>query len=253
MPDITLPHLSGYGASSTPTGAELSEMLWSPNATPDSLNVLNGQLDKDNMASGYSLPNRVIKRGQFGRGEAVGATLNADYFYQLFDGYDTATWCQDPWTGTNVELFVPLPGGSVSRNNPYRAIPNAGKRFYVERAGPVMLSWHVFWVDDDKDAAGGAGDWPSGGTQVTDAKSSAVIRMFLDGIAQRSCYRLTPPLCGERPFAFQRAWSGHMFIENMTAGWHNAGLYLCADGSSGSDDLKQARVRARGFRVIQFR
>lgn len=262
MPDINLPHLP-YSNGDVPTGDQLTEMLWSPNATPDSLNVMNGQLDKDNMATGYSLPHRVVKRGQFALGEMVGSTLNHDYFYEQFTGYTTATWCQDPWTGDNKELLVHLVGENVSKlNSPYRPIPNAGKRFYVERTGPVMLTWHIFWVDDDEallnNTDNDVGNYPTAGTAVQDVNKSTPIRLFLDGIAQDSCYRLLPPGCYSLPLSRQRYWNGHLFIESMTAGWHEAYLGIVCPGSDstsggGAVDLHQSRVRARGFRVIQFR
>ena len=154
------------------------------------------------------------------------------------------------------------------QRNPYLAIPNAAIRFYMERAGAVMLTWHVMWVDD---SATDNGD----GTADTNKQRqvSTPIRLFIDDRAQRAAYRLVPPACSTFPLGAQRYWNGHHYIESLAEGWHEAYLGICVPseemGATAGQDVDsnqfvniatirkdivaQARVRARGMRVIRLR
>lgn len=275
MPDINLPNvpfIDGFA----PNGTQISDALWSPDTTPDSFNVINGQLDQANMDPGFTLDFRQTKKGTFGLGEFVGSTLNLDFFNEVFAGYRTTSWYYDPWddgaTPGSSEKSVPLVGTTTDpQRNPYLAIPNAATRFYMERAGSVMLTWHVMWVDDSTNDNDGSTD--------TDKQRwvTSPIRLFIDGRAQRAAYRLLPDVCRGFPLGRQRYWNGHHFIENLAEGWHEVYLGICVPSEemgavagqdtevSGptetfktltairKDIVAQARVRARGMRVIRLR
>jgi hypothetical protein len=254
MADINLPNVP-FAADATPTGSQINDALWTPNTTPQSFNVINGQLDQANLDSGFSLGFRQTKKGTFGLAEFVGSTLNMDFFSEVFAGYRTSSWYYDPWAdGSNPgtsEKTVRLPGTNTDpQRNPYLAIPNAAIRFYMERAGAVMLTWHVMWVDDQNQVAPADLDKKR---QVT-----TPIRLFVDDEAQRAAYRLVPTTSSGFPLGRQRYWNGHHFIENLAAGWHEAYLGICVPSKSrggylDANIVKQARVRARGMRAIRLR
>ena len=272
MADINLPNVP-FAADATPTGSQINDALWTPNTTPQSFNVINGQLDQANLDSGFSLGFRQTKKGTFGRANFVGSTLNMDFFNEVFAGYRTTSWYYDPWddgsTAGSSEKSVPLVNTATDpQRNPYLAIPNAAIRFYMERAGAVMLTWHVMWVDD---SATDNGD----GTADTNKQRqvSTPIRLFIDDRAQRAAYRLVPPACSTFPLGAQRYWNGHHYIESLAEGWHEAYLGICVPseemGATAGQDVDsnqfvniatirkdivaQARVRARGMRVIRLR
>jgi hypothetical protein len=273
MPDINLPNVPFIDGFS-PNGSQVSNALWDPQTTPQSFNVINGQLDQANLDSGFSLGFRQTKKGTFGRANFVGSTLNMDFFNEVFAGYRTTSWYYDPWSdGSNAgtsEKSVRLPGTTTDpQRNPYLAIPNAAIRFYMERAGSVMLTWHVMWVDD--------GDVQAGDLSDRKRQVTTPIRLFVDNEAQRAAYRLLPTETFAFPLGRQRYWNGHHFIENLAEGWHEAYLGICVPSkvpggiptddldTSGGDDtfypvstvfnqiIAQARVRARGMRAIRLR
>ena len=267
MADINLPNVP-FAADATPTGSQINDALWTPNTTPQSFNVINGQLDQANLDSGFSLGFRQTKKGTFGRANAVGSTLNMDFFNEVFAGYRTSSWYYDPWddgaTAGSSEKSVPLVGtASNVQRNPYLPIPNAAIRFYMESAGAVMLTWHVTWVDDGKPL-----------DNDKQRQVSTPIRLFIDDRAQRAAYRMVPERAQFFPLGYQRYWNGHHFIESLAAGWHEAYLGICVPseqrGAIAGDDVNnddefvtltairsdivaQARVRARGMRVIRLR
>jgi hypothetical protein len=269
MPDINLPNvpfIDGFA----PNGTQISDALWSPDTTPDSFNVINGQLDQANMDPSFTLDFRQTKKGTFGLGEFVGSTLNMDFFNEIFAGYRTSSWAYDPWddgaTPGSSEKSVPLVGTTTDpQRNPYLAIPNAAIRFYMERAGSVMLTWHVMWVDDSSN------DNETSDTPIKDTDDqrfvTTPIRLFINGRAQRAAYRLLADACRHFPLGRQRYWNGHHFIENLAEGWHEAYLGICVPSEEmgavfGSDTdpavvranvVPQSRVRARGMRAIRLR
>lgn len=260
MPDINLPNvpfIDGFA----PNGTQISDALWAPDTTPNSFNVINGQLDQDNLDPSFTLNFRQVKKGTFGHADHVGSTLNMDFFNQMFAGYRTTSWFYDPWDDGSVagssEKTVRLPGTTTDpRRNPYLAIPNAAIRFYMERAGAVMLTWHVMWVDDNTQTNFD----PNPPTFDTDKQRQVTtpIRLFVDDEAQRAAYRLLPTACASFPLGRQRYWNGHHFIEDLAEGWHEAYLGICVPSETQGAYLRdnivaQARVRARGMRAIRLR
>ena len=93
------------------------------------------------------------------------------------------------------------------------------------------------------------------------ALKNAYIQLYHDGVKNQSSIR-TVPFCLVNPGVSslakysdsnvrfsaqrQRAYSGHVLIENPAAGKHSTGLRIHSEAD-------QTRVRVRGFRVIAFK
>lgn len=243
MPDITLP--TSWTTSDTPSGEEVSKNLYHLNATPASLEVINGHLDKDNLTAGGQITDVHLQTGSQTLGRMVGATANLDYFDEVF-------------TGAQSQGHE---SGDQESADSWLQIPGAGMRVYLPYQPKFLLvTWQIMWTHDSgtktnhRNAViklfhnGGVGTALSGSPYTLDhQRRVAPDHLSYVEIVDPDVY---PTQTAQNYFRYsaarQRIWSGHQLIESPAKGFHDLELRLYSDA-------EQVRVRARGFRVIAFR
>ncbi len=287
MADLNWLHnpLIVFADGATPTASQFSENWYHPvAANPDSLDVINGFIDSDNLAAGTQLSSPHIQRGEFLRAEGTGATANMDFFHDLFEGLEmifypsglAATWAA-PTLGFNGTPYGPLPEEFLAPH--YIPIPGAGITFYAPTRGALLLTWNITWLNDGKRPQNGfyegwartasrvqlwvqeAGAPGSNGKWVQDKVNT---RDCAPGYVPRSCGMGKPLTVGaarrylemSRPDVWGRHWNGHKIVNVPEAGWYSAGLRITAPGRNhdGLGDIEsacaQTRVKCRSMRYI---
>lgn len=193
------------------------ENLYHPAATPDSIEGMNGWLDKTNTPAApndWTVKRTYIRPQSMCRAAMVGLTGHADYL----DTFDR-----------DASIYVPIPGASVA--------------FYLPRAATLtLLTWQIVGAGDE--AYGTAGD------------PAISLRFFLDGTYEPSTQRYVAApgytVAGDlfRLTDRDRVYSGHMSYAGanaLGAGWHTAHLAVYK-----SLDAFQARFRIRNMKHIAF-
>jgi len=221
MADITLSNT--WTDTDTPTGDEVSKNFNTMDSA-NSFSEVNGALDVTNLAGTETIDTEHLQLGSQTHAKMVGSTANTDYFKDVFN----------PETDGVIPAGggSPIPGAGLSYNLPYPP------RF-------LLVTWQIMVTHD-------------GGT--LDAPKNAYIQLYHDGTKNQSSLRLVPFCLLETTQASstyinknvrfsaqrQRAYSGHVLIENPAAGKHSTGLRIHSEAD-------QTRVRVRGFRVIAFK
>lgn len=256
MPDITIRNT--LAAAATSAAADVSENFYSPVASPgapDTLEVINGHLDEDNLDASENLTHRDVQAGTFVRAGQVGGNSAFDVFDDLFGRNNFyASLDEDLISGGERRDLIPIPGSCIRFYNPWAA-------------NTLLLTWSIFAATD---LVLVANTYAGGITYTLGDVYAAPIYMFLDkaltgGWAQR---RVAPasvfdanPGSGadwQRDSRLDQRWNGHYSEANVSVGWHTAGLYIgVADartaGPNGNDVAQQARVRCRSMRYLLFR
>lgn len=119
MSDITLPNdATAFALAGLADPDLLAENIYSPNTTPDSYDVINGFLDRDN-ADGVTAGSAVWTPGKhsFIKGELtryadVGSTRDARYTRDMFTTSTTSAQ-RHIIPGTAQELYVPWATGEI--------------------------------------------------------------------------------------------------------------------------------------------
>jgi hypothetical protein len=230
VPLITLPW--AFGAADVVDSAKFNEDIHSPAATPDSLDVINGQLDGTNFAGATNISKDSIQQRANTDGKTIGATANLDYFAELFKEVSLDPLDQegglDDLVNTYKDAFVP--------------IPNAGQSPFFRRAPDfVYLSWSISWASD--------GGFDGSGNNK--GIGPCWIMLFADGVPVPHANRM---IMAARDFSAtpvarygatnDRVWTGCHVIVSPSQGWHNYGLRLIMDKL-----CKQVRIRVRNFSV----
>lgn len=238
MPDYTTKNtLSGTSAA-----ADLMENFFEPDATtPDTLEVINGWLDSDNLGS--VIDRRALQPRTFTDGGGVGGSTALDYFSDQF-GNTTFNGAETAGADT-TNVMLPIPGACI--------------RFYLPRAANVLFFWNITWACDLYEQV------------VTISSGLAVpVHFRLDGAwsangAQRRCVGVSvyeqANSDNDRYIHWSNLdnrWAGHRWESALAAGWHDAGLYIgvsaaASGGPGGNTITQQARVRNRSMRYIAFR
>jgi|TARA_R110000796_G_scaffold32449_2_gene84958 hypothetical protein len=221
MADITLPNT--WTSSDTPTGDEVSKNFNTMDSA-NSFSEINGALDVVNLAIGEEIDTEHLQLGSQTHAKMVGSTANTDYFKDVFN--------------PETDGVIPAGGGSL--------IPGAGLSYNLPYSPRFLLvTWQIMVTHD-------------GGTEA--AHKNAYIQLYHDGVKNGASLRLIPFCLVETTTAGsefinknvrfsaqrQRAYSGHVLIENPAAGKHSTGLRIHSEAD-------QTRVRVRGFRVIAFK
>jgi hypothetical protein len=241
MPHIVFPPVTVARIADgfTALAADPNELLYSPNAaSPDSLQGINGHLTTTNKEATWLLEHEDIQDRSLMIASATGATNNADYMNDWFEG---AQWddVDDP-ADDNPVRFIPIYG--------------AGRTFYLHFAPTYLLfTWNIVWTNTSM-----ALDEPT------------ILRLFINGsprtYQRRQVSYVTQLNIPARQGVRDRHWCGHELITSVyPVGWHTAGLQICAAASqipvdqvkntlaTKIDSDAQSRVRVRGFRVFAFR
>lgn len=230
MPDIVLP----YGPSpGTPfadghisDGPKVAENLYAPNTTPDSYDVLNGQLSEPNRDN-WSISREHIQPGALAGGGSVGSTLSLDYFGTKSEGSPFGEW-----------------GTSKDRAALYRVIPGAARTFYLEYSpGLVMVRWRMFVANS--------------GDQLSTSRDSTKVKLFVnDAVVSEQTRTLPPGSLGDTASGpregsgWDRSWSGFHWLAastaRLSAGWNTVSLRIATNAGI-------ARVHVKGLDVVYFK
>jgi hypothetical protein len=232
----------------------VSENLYAPKGiVPDTFDVLNGWLDRENLPStAKQIGASQIHPGAYTRLYSTGATANLDLFSDLFPGHP-------PEFGDNEKNYRPISG--------------AGATCYVPWASSrVLIRWNLAIATD------GA---RSSTTEIYNPQTrGAVLLKQVDPAGTSTPYWSTyrwfspayqtaavPPLPitarhGER---HDRVYCGHKVLTGLAKGYHHfnicgwmRGPTTRSSDATGQahryqDGMLQMRFRVRGFRVIVLR
>ena len=229
MPKITYSPLFDNNALSS---SSVYGPLYSPGR--DSLEVLNGRLDADNLAPDFLVDYLSLQDGSVSGGGMTAGTRNIDYFGGTSDKIDG--WF-DGVGSTEM----------ASGKKNYLPIPGAGVQFHLPFPAFVLLTWQVSWVSDAK------------------SEKSSMIKLFVAGAPgysyafSRRCRRTMFKTIAGTDYAKydenflrdrykSRYWCGHRLLKNLDAGYHSASLRISAN-----ENIKQSRVRARSMKYIYFK
>ena len=220
---------------------EVESNLWRPTSTENTLSVINGGLDADNLKAGASVSREMVQRHALSSGVAVGATANLDYFDDLF--------AIDPNT---VNIFTLADDVDFAA---YVAISGASVSYFVPwDASAVVLAWNIFWGSDAN----------SDDTGLAASNEMVNIRLFTEAATpngQRRTSRNAVDNSGTFParvYWSDRYWCGHHTLTDVAKGWHEASLRLLMTDRGSASTLQRplhhhARVRCRGMRAIVLR
>jgi hypothetical protein len=126
MPDITFPKT--FTTGDLLESVKIQSNIYRPESTPQTLEVINGRLDQDNLAAATDVGPEVVRRGTNATAITRGHTANIDFYDDMFQG--------DYVADTYSEA---IPKGQVV----------VGTTFYVPyRCQAIYLSWHVSLIID---------------------------------------------------------------------------------------------------------
>jgi hypothetical protein len=205
----------------TTTSADLvMENFYSPAASPDSMEAINGWLNEANALSfpspgAWDVNRTQIRPQSMSRARMVGLTAHADYLDTMSE---------------DLDQYVPIHG--------------AGLSFYLPRSPSVLLlTWQIIGAGDEFYGPGSS-------------NPDIAIKAFVDGSALSSQLRFVAPASytvASETFRLtdrDRIWSGHasfLGANALSAGWH--GAYIGVKKGNGA---VQARFRIRNMKYIAF-
>tara|TARA_Y100000389_G_scaffold147495_1_gene146377 strand:- start:1652 stop:2431 length:780 start_codon:yes stop_codon:yes gene_type:complete len=259
MPNISYKNAPGSGTlaeGQAPTGVDISENWYFPTATGEqSLEVINGHLDQNNLDASFKFNNDHFQRGTVSRGTMVGSTANSDYFDSMFTGTsnrDIAGTYGEADDETLSLSSIVIPGLSV--------------RFYVPyTSSKCILQWNFNHQSDGLYILNVIDN-----QSINDTFNKFNFPSFFlfvdDELQQENCRRYIPCFGAKRAsglassgvdYAYGRHWSGHKLV-TLQKGWHTASIRITLPSTPGSFEaatstVPQCRVRTRGMRYILFR
>ena len=214
MPNITLPHRAATDLSpgSVTSAADVAENFYAPNTTPDSIEVVNGQLDNANRAAGWDVDRVHIQPRAVSHGKSVGSTLNLDFFGK------TAGGVFGEWASGNdlSDLYLPIPGANIT--------------FYLPYSPSVLLvTWRIFV-----------------GPNGNDTRSK--LRLYRNGAQVTNQTRQVwgaAPTGTREGLPWDRTWCGFHYESAPAIGWYTFGLRVAGDNNN-------LRARCRGIDCTYF-
>lgn len=215
MPTVTFPSPVFSGTISSDS---FKDFLYAvPNANPENtLEVINGRLDADNLASGATIEREHCQPGSAVKLKMVSGSVNLDYPFGI-------------WGGTDNTI----------NSNKAHVIPGAAQRFYFPyENGDILLRWNILWQASIQD---NTHDWLLV-LKVNNTIIGSTGRRLSQSVDSNGIHDGTPSL---------RHYSGHWWGHDRTEGWHDAGMYLVP--LQDNADPNMVRIRARNFVVGQFK
>jgi hypothetical protein len=188
-----------------------------PTTGATTLEVLNGNLNRDNLKAGKKVTNLMYRPQSLCGGQMVGNTANMDYFEITFGGDSNTHEARQPVPGACIDFYVPFD------------------------ASVLILQWN--WSETNthpnKDYVGAS--WAAGNEVTT--------RCYLDGSNLPGLQRGI--LGGWNGSAHEkktdRRYSMHTLKTSETKkGWHSAELRLYQNENT-------VRLRVRNVKVIWFK
>ena len=229
MSDITFPH--AFSSGSTAVAEEYNKNIYNPSATPESFDVVNGQLNNDNREAGWDIDHTHVRSLSMAGGRMTGTSANSDYIAALFP--------VEAGVSTVYKEMIPITGASIS--------------FYCPvQASVAVFTWQLM-ISNDSRTDSGATLHPS-------------TMFFIDGVHKKETFRTFPGTMDHSSGSIKNAYrdrlySGHYTLApldsgTLTAGWHTASLRLLMPGdtsilsSSYTTRDPLARVRVRNMKVF---
>src|SRR5687768_2552866 len=117
MPTLTFPASYPPSDGDTFNATNVNDWFYDPAAPDESLAIVNGYLDWDNLDANLLVGAEYTQRGSFVYGEKASGTANLDYRWTWFGEWRAPTLLTD-W--------------SVSEYDPYQPIPGACKTIYAK-------------------------------------------------------------------------------------------------------------------------
>lgn len=241
MPTITLTNFP-LAEKETPEADKIAKWFYTPSVTPDSFDVINGQLDLDNMTGGWTIERADTQRGSLIQMESVAGTANLDYFSDWFSGISTAGWFFDPLLATPTAY---ADADTADDIKDYVAIPGSIKTFYnpYDR-GFALFLWNINWTNDS--AAYTKLSLVRFFYRLTPT-SSLITEGDLKRSVNRTIWQEASGPASHKGTDKTRFWNGHTSRVLLNPGYVSVGLYVKAD-----DDFAQTRVRCRSMKVVNW-
>lgn len=221
MADLTLPaSIYPITAGDALNGDDIMTLFHDTANPENSLEVINGFLDYNNLAASWSVGAQYTQRGSAIEARQVSRTANLDWMWHH--------WGSEQTTGGTLTL---------SAATPFQYIPGANIQWFQKWTGMAVVSWTIMWAND---------------SYSTDDDRKSLLYLFFDNVAQtaqrrgigRCLQSWSDPLFYKRA----RVWSGHMLLDSVSRGWHSAGLTIICDNR-----VRQTRTWASSFRVVPFK
>lgn len=155
MPDINFPNAVVSGQP--PASSDISENLYKPRSTPNTLGVVNGFLTMANLTAGtLPIPQTVVAPGQFAGGSSTGSTSSTDYFSDWFSATATPRADID-------DVGVAIPGAGITYELPYTC-------------SVVYVRWQMGVIADGGDSWDYSGSPPLHTTNT----GAGIVKLFVD-------------------------------------------------------------------------
>lgn len=221
----------------------------------DSLEVVNGRLDSDNISETPDFTYENLQYGALTGGGMVAGTANLDFF----GGGSVKTYTvigDSPITRTMPKgsgWFRNMPQPPSATPARYLTIPGASVQFFLPFKAKVLLTWTVTWATDSAEDT----KWAEVSLFIDDEHAwNDEGGMKYSPYARKSATGVLGNATNSRALQDRyraRTWSGHYFAAGdvhpvLDAGWHSASLRI---GSQGG--VRQTRVRARSMKYIYFK
>ena len=251
-----------------PTGDQVSELVYYPKETPNSLGVINGQLDHTNINSTVAREN--IRKGHLSYGKQVSSSANHDIYAFVFRGIQSLEDLEND-AKFNAEA-IPVLGVNF-------LVQPRVKEGLIRYPSYVRLHWNIGIISNGSER--GSPTYLPGTGDADRADFFARWRLFIDGQPVNAVtrdihdarYTLASEYSGGDPpfdanYPDTRWWSGAYIVQNLQEGWHSASIRYAAvsrgidqigdDGQGGATVEEQqfkfqGRVRARrmGYTVTK--
>ena len=220
MPTVAFPNPL-FATSSAVSSASFKDFLTvAPASTPDNtLEVLNGNLEENNLASGVEIQREHVQPGAGVQLSSSSGSINLDYFIDMWGGTDNTFG-----TGKN------------------QAIPGAGVRFFMPFDGDALIMAQILYMGSIREPSAGSSNWTffmrfatatGAGTAIGPTRRRIEENLDASNGAHDGTYKL-------------RHYSPHWWAEDLTAGqWYDANLYIVP--IQGNADANQVRVWCRNI------
>lgn len=107
-------------AGQTSDADALCELIFKPQAVPNNLAVVNGQITAGNLdLASFQLQNRHVRRGTFTRNRIRGGSVNLDYFDDWWPKLTAAKFQQALPTPVLDREYLPIPGLACTWYTPW--------------------------------------------------------------------------------------------------------------------------------------
>lgn len=224
MPILNIPSLPINGDNRD--AVQLRTAIHKETAPEDSLNIVNGLLDYENVDAGFIVSKDYTQRGSAIDGFSAARTVNLDWSWRVFGDWQTGSY--------NAAAY----GDSIVDSGKARPIPGANKEFYAKWAGYALVTWTAFWGSDN------------GGRASDNDEHLTTVLLVANGTYQDSQLRHSGKCVepGESYFYQRaRAWSGHAIIA-ITEGFNSVGLHII-----GESRIRLTRTWACNIQVVPFK